>query len=117
MLRLSEGPVWVACWKGSICGTVAALAKGSALYVRGMAVLPGTRGKGIGEALLQKVENFATEHGHETLLLTTTPFLESAIRLYDKSGFHRIAGGQTDLCGTPLFTMEKKLDASANSGV
>jgi hypothetical protein len=40
LVRLSEGPVWVTRWEDSLCGTVAAVARGSALYVRGMAVLP-----------------------------------------------------------------------------
>jgi len=60
---------------------VAAVARGAALYVRGMAVLPSVRGKGVGETLLRAVEAFASEQGHMTLLLTTTPFLDSAIRL------------------------------------
>ena len=110
--RMSEGPVWVALRKDSICGTVAAVARGATLYVRGMAVLPSVRGQRVGQALLQQVEIFAAEHRHETLVLTTTPFLDSAIRLYEKSGFYRTADGSTDLYGTPLFTMEKRLGAS-----
>jgi GNAT superfamily N-acetyltransferase len=113
--RLTEGPVWVALWEDSICGTVAALARDEALYLRGMAVVPGTRGKGAGEALLKQVEAFATQHGHQRLLLTTTPFLVSAIRLYEKFGFYRISGSSADLFGTPLFTMEKKLQAPNES--
>jgi GNAT superfamily N-acetyltransferase len=111
--RMSEGPVWLAVREDSLLGTVAAVARGPVLYVRGMAVLPSMRGRGIGEALLKAVEAFAMEHGHTTLLLTTTPFLDSAIRLYERSGFSRTAGGETDLFGTPLFSMEKKLHASA----
>lgn len=114
LVRLSEGPVWVALWQDSLWGTVAVVARGAALYVRGMAVLPTVRGKGVGEALLKAVEAFASEHGHKTLLLTTTPFLDSAIRLYERFGFSRTAGGETDLYGTPLFTMEKRLGASAS---
>jgi GNAT superfamily N-acetyltransferase len=112
LVRLSEGPVWVAFWKDSLCGTVAAVPRGAALYVRGMAVLPNVRGQGVGETLLKAVEAFAQEHGHTTLLLTTTPFLDSAIRLYERFGFSRTAGGETDLFGTPLFRMEKRLHAS-----
>jgi GNAT superfamily N-acetyltransferase len=114
LVRLSEGPAWVALWQDSLCGTVASVARGAALCVRGMAVLPAVRGKGVGEALLKAVEAFASEHGHQTLLLTTTPFLDSAIRLYERFGFSRTAGGETDLYGTPLFTMEKRLGASAS---
>ena len=109
MIRLREGPVWVALADDSICGTVAAVSQSAGLYVRGMAVLPRVRGRGAGEALLKQVETFAREQGHQTMLLSTTPFLDSAIRLYERSGFHRVAGGATDLSGTPLFTMEKKL--------
>ena len=73
----------------------------------------GAAGKRVGEALLKAVEAFAMQHGHTTLLLTTTPFLDSAIRLYERSGFSRTAGGETDLLGPPLFTMEKRLSTSA----
>src|SRR5438445_8096181 len=58
LVRLSEGPVWVAVLEESLCGTVAAVARGTALYVRGMAVLPSVRGGGVGEALLKAVEAF-----------------------------------------------------------
>jgi len=112
LVRITEGPVWVALWGDSICGTVAAVARGRALYVRGMGVLPTARGKGTGEALLQQAETFAIEHGLETLVLTTTPFLISAIRLYERFGFCRTPDGPSDLFGTPLFTMGKRLSPS-----
>jgi GNAT superfamily N-acetyltransferase len=111
--RMSEGPVWIAVGEDSLCGTVAAVARGAALYVRGMAVLPSVRGKGVGDALLKEVEAFAVGHGYGRLLLTTTPFLDSAIRLYERFGFSRTTGGDTDLFGTPLFTLEKRLSTSA----
>jgi len=41
------------------------------------------------------------------MLLSTTPFLDDAIRLYQRFGFERIREGLHDLAGTPLFTMEK----------
>jgi len=111
LVRMSEGPAWVALWEDSICGTVAAVPRDAALYVRGMAVLPRVRGMGAGEALLKEVETFAIEHHYRTLLLTTTAFLDSAIRLYERFGFYRTAGGSSDLFGTPLFTMERQLGA------
>ena len=43
------------------------------------------------------------------MFLSTTPFLESAIRLYEKFGFQRTSDGPLDLFGTPLFTMQKSL--------
>ena len=112
LARLREGPAWVALVQDSIRGTVAVFARGDALYIRGMAVLPEGRGQGVGRELLRQVEIFAAAEGHRTLVLTTTPFLNSAIRLYQRSGFSRTATGAGDLFGTPLLTMEKTLGAS-----
>lgn len=107
--RMREGPVWVAVENGTIVGTVAAVPRADSLYVRGMAVDPALRGRGTGRALLERVEEFATQNGFERLRLSTTPFLLSAIRLYEKHGFRRDAAGPHDLLGTPLFTMVKDL--------
>jgi GNAT superfamily N-acetyltransferase len=107
--RMREGPVWVASCDEAIVGTVSAVASSGAAYVRGMAVLPGARGSGAGSALLNQVENWAAAEGATRIFLSTTPFLESAIRLYEKFGFRRTNGGPFDLFGTTLFTMEKSL--------
>jgi putative acetyltransferase len=96
----------------AIVGTVAAVAKGERLYIRSMAVLPSARGHGIGKALLEQIEKFATEQGFQRLYLSTTPFLLSAIRLYESFGFDRTSEGPHELFGTPLFTMEKKIAAA-----
>jgi len=53
-LRMDEGPVWIALDEGEIAGTVSAVPRGEALYVRGMAVLPSARGKGIGRRSMVK---------------------------------------------------------------
>ena len=108
--RIEEGPVWVSLCNDKIVGTVSVLDKGSeGSYVRGMAVLPAARGKGIGRRLLEQVEAFAHEHGYERLFLSTTPFLEPAIQLYKGFGFRPTDEGPYDLFGTPLFTMVKSL--------
>ena len=106
-VRMSEGPVWVALSEGVTIGTVAAVLKGRSAYIRGMAVLPTARGSGAGSRLLQEVEEWAGTKGCDRLFLSTTPFLDSAIRLYEKSGFRRTDEGPHDLFGTPLFTMVK----------
>jgi GNAT superfamily N-acetyltransferase len=107
--RMREGPVWVALQDDAVLGTVSAVPRGEALYVRGMAVLPAARGQGIGGLLLAHLEQFALEHGYRRLFLSTTPFLYNAIRLYERFGFLRSSAGPHDLFGTPLFTMEKVL--------
>ncbi|MDQ3929003.1 MAG: GNAT family N-acetyltransferase [Chloroflexota bacterium] len=108
--RMNEGPVWVAVHHATIVGTVSAVPKGEALYVRGMAVLPTARGQRIGELLLEQVEGFARAHGYKRLFLSTTPFLDRAIRLYERCGFRRSDEGPQELFGTPLFTMDKTLE-------
>jgi GNAT superfamily N-acetyltransferase len=107
--RMKEGPVWVATLGGAAVGTVAAVARGEELYIRGMAVLPEGRGRGIGELLLREVEDYASTQGYGRLTLSTTPFLRRAIRLYERFGFRRVGAGPRDLMGTPLFTMVKSL--------
>jgi GNAT superfamily N-acetyltransferase len=107
LIRMQEGPVWVAVRDGVALGTIAAMVKGESVYIRGMAVLPAARGLGAGAALLREVESWAIHEGYQRLFLSTTPFLDSAIRLYERFGFRRVDEEPQDLLGTPLFRMEK----------
>jgi GNAT superfamily N-acetyltransferase len=109
--RMEEGPAWIALWANRIAGTASAVQKGEeGLYVRGVAVVPSMRGRGIAEVLMNEVEYFARQNGCARMFLTTTPFLTSAIRLYERFGFMRVPNGTSDLFGTPLIKMEKNLD-------
>jgi GNAT superfamily N-acetyltransferase len=110
LTRMREGPIWVALREGVVMGTVAAVVKNESVYVRGMAVLPAARATGAGTALLQHVEGWASGQGCGRLFLSTTPFLSSAIRLYERYGFRRTDEGLHALFGTPLFTMEKAVE-------
>jgi ribosomal protein S18 acetylase RimI-like enzyme len=105
--RINEGPVWLAFLDEAIIGTVSAVVKGRALYIRGLAVLPLARGHRVGRRLLREIEVFASENKPGRLFLSTTPFLLGAIRLYDLCGFARTDEGPGELFGTALFTMEK----------
>jgi GNAT superfamily N-acetyltransferase len=107
--RWSEGPVWIALQDGRAVGTVAALPKGEALYIRSMGILPEGRGRGLGRLLLEQVEDYARRQSFKRMILSTTPFLLRAIRLYERFGFVRNGEGPHELFGTPLFTMEKDL--------
>ena len=114
--RMGQGPVWVALLSDAIVGTASVVEKGEGrLYVRGMAVLPSARGRGVGELLLREIEVFALRNNCTRLLLSTTPFLASAIRLYERFGFQRTADGPHDLFGTPLFSMAKALNSARKS--
>ena len=109
-VRMTEGPVWVAQHAGTAIGTVSVVPRGEDLYIRGMAVLPKARGLQLGLSLLKQVEEFAREQNHKRLVLSTTPFLLRAIRLYEGVGFRRADQGPHALFGTPLFTMVKMLE-------
>lgn len=107
--RMNEGPIWVALQGERIVGTVSTVLKGQACYLRSMAIVSTARGQRIGARLLDQVEQFAREQGADHLYLSTTPFLERAIRLYERCGFRRSEEGPLTLFGTPLFTMVKTL--------
>lgn len=108
-VRMNQGPIWVAVHNNQIVGTASLVSKPEGIYVRGMAVLPAARGLGIGYLLLDEIQRFAEAHCSKRLLLSTTPFLNRAIRLYEAFGFARTNEGPHDLFGTPLFTMQKIL--------
>jgi GNAT superfamily N-acetyltransferase len=108
--RFAEGPIWIAELADAIVGTVAAVAQGTDLYIRSMAVRPAARGSGIGARLLNTVEAFAAAHRCRRLLLNTTPFLRAAVQLYECHGF-RYTGEEPDLFGTRLLTMAKDVRA------
>ena len=107
LARMREGPVWIALRHIEVVGTVAAVVEDNSLYIRGMAVRPEARRLKVGALLLDQAERFALEQGCSRVFLSTTPFLDAAIRLYEKSGFRRVQDGGHDLFGTPLFRMEK----------
>jgi GNAT superfamily N-acetyltransferase len=111
--RMLDGPIWIASLDNAVVGTVSVVLRGEELYIRGMAVLPSSRGLHLGELLLNQVENFALAQNCKRLILSTTPFLLRAIRLYEQAGFRRTAEGPHDLFGTPLFTMVKGLSPIA----
>jgi putative acetyltransferase len=105
--RLADGPIWVAEQEGRIAGTVSAIVRPDGVYVRSMAVARVARGCGIGRLMLKHVQDFAAEQDRHRLYLSTTPFLSSAIRLYEQAGFMRTSAPPYELFGTALFTMEK----------
>ena len=74
-----------------------------------MAVHPRVRGRGIGAQLLEIAEQFARDQRCRDLVLSTTPFLDHAIALYERRGFVRTDEAPHELFGTPLFTMRKRI--------
>jgi len=108
--RINKKAVWLVMNNNFIAGTVSLFPQRDQLYVRSLAVNPNARGQGIGRLLMDHVHEMAFAHGCSQIMLTTTPFLLPAIKLYEKFGFE--AKGKDDLFGTPLIWMTKNLARS-----
>lgn len=116
--RFGEGPQWIALVDNGPVGTVSVMPEPEWLYIRSMAVLPAAQGLGIGNLLLQAVEEYAVETGFEKLFLYTTYFSQSAIHLYEKNGFYWVRDTPPDeWFGTPGLAMEKKLNRNTKQNV
>jgi GNAT superfamily N-acetyltransferase len=107
--RMDEGPVWVAVHNGEVVGTISAIPKGREIRIRGLAVRPAERGRGIGRLLLVHVARYAFTNGFRRMSLSTTPFLTRANREYEQFGFQRSSEGPQIFHGTPIYTMTKFL--------
>ncbi len=120
--RMAQGPVWVVedSPRSGFMGTVSGVLDNRGLYVRGMAVHPDARRRGIGRLLLEAAETYARDSRAPCLWLSTTRFLVGSQRLYSDFGFVA-APGPADLFGVPLMSYEKRLDGEpgmpgANAG-
>jgi len=105
--RFGSDLIIVAVHGEEILGTVSAVLQGNEIYIRSMAVLSKARSQKLGQKLLGYIEGLTREGKYQRLKLSTTPFLDRAIRLYEQFGFVRV--GVDDLHGTPLITMVKPL--------
>lgn len=114
--RMREGPVWVVLMGDVVVATASAMVTERGCYVRGMGVIPAARGHRIGWKLLETIEQSARDKRLPLLYLSTTPFLDRAISLYEHYGFHRTEDGPPDLFETPLFTMVKPLTSGIENG-
>ena len=86
--RFEIGRVWLAFDGGEAVGTVTALPdEGGGVYIRSMAVKPSAQGRGVGQKLLETIEEDARARGEKRLHLYTTFVLPAAQPLYQKNGF------------------------------
>ena len=86
--RFAEGPMWIAYVEGEPVGTVSGLPEGERFYIRSMAIRPSAQRGGVGQRLLDTLEQFALDAGYKKLYLYTTFVLPGAKRLYEKNGFY-----------------------------
>ena len=107
--RMREGPVWVAVLDHAIVGTASTVANKAGLYIRGMAVLPAFRGRGIGRLLMEHIEQYAMAKGFQRMFLSTTPEMSAAIRFYEHFGFELTDQNTATFSASPLLIMQKLL--------
>ena len=67
------------------------------------------KGKGYGKELVQIAENWAKSAGYENLYLETHTNLSTALKLYEKTGFHEIERPRSTSHGTMNRFYLKKL--------
>lgn len=107
--RMKAGITWVFIRELNVIGTLSGKIKSDQFYLSGMAVAPKSRGSKIGWHLLKTAEQYSKDANINRMVLSTTPFLSSAIVLYEKFGFEKILEPPGHLLGTPLFRMEKSI--------
>ena len=71
-----------------------------------VAVLPAHRGKGYGRALVLQLEALAHQHKLARLSLNPHHYLE---RFYGALGYVTVPGGEVEVAGHQLITMQKQL--------
>ena len=88
---LPEGRLYLARWDGATagCGGLRKLDE-TRCELKRLYVRPAFRGHQLGEALLRRLIDDARAIGYHHMLLDTLPFMDSALRLYRRFGFHGI---------------------------
>jgi len=110
--RLQQMRVLVALSGGKVVGTVAGAVHDREGHLRGMAVLPEYRGRGVSRRLLTAIESWLLTQGCTRLSLDTTQPLRAAIRFYEKNGYHA-SGRVRDFFGMPLMEYVKDCMSSS----
>jgi putative acetyltransferase len=96
-----NGEFWVVEQAGQVVGTAAYCPTHRgvrAVELRKMYLLATVRGKGLGRHLLQQLEQAVAAQGFQQIWLETATILQSAIKLYENSGYTLTTGVETPRC-------------------
>ena len=109
--RFAEGPIWLAVDGDEAIGTVSGMPESGRFYIRSMAVKPSAQGRGVGQRLLDTLDEYAREQGFSKLYLYTTFVLPAAQLMYEKNGFYVVRETPPEeWFGVGGIEMEKILD-------
>ncbi|MFF1377251.1 GNAT family N-acetyltransferase [Streptomyces sp. NPDC058308] len=87
------------------CGPVADIAREGESEIRMLAVSPGARGRGVGELLVRACVQRSRDAGRDRLVLSSSPSMRTAHRLYERLGFARTPERDwSPVPGLPLLT-------------
>ncbi len=101
------GQIFMAIVSGLAAGTVALIPDGKgSLELTKMAVSPEFQGMGIGDRLMEKCLEYATEQGVGTMWLESHTKLAPALSLYQKHGFEEVSGNPNSLYARADIRME-----------
>lgn len=95
------GEFWVVERQQQLVGTGGyyPIARGhKAVEIRKMYLLPEVRGQGLGKYLLQALEQAVTAKGFEQIWIETASVLQTAVKLYESSGYQPSSGVETARC-------------------
>jgi putative acetyltransferase len=86
--QTEHGGFWVAEEAGRVLGTVAVRKKeGRTCELKRLYVRAGARGRGLGQRLYDRAEEFARGAGYERIWLDSSRRFKEARRLYERNGF------------------------------
>lgn len=80
--------VWVALEAGNVAGVLIAVASRDAWHLANLAVHPGYGGRGLGRALIERMEDAAKRAGVGDLALTTHVAMPDNVAIYTRLGWH-----------------------------
>jgi len=107
VLRVEEaywqtgGEFWIVERQGQIVGTAGYYPierAPKAVEIRKMYLIPTARGQGLGRFLLRNLEEAIASKGFEQIWIETASVLETAVKLYESSGYQPSTGVETDRC-------------------
>lgn len=102
-VRMKSMRIIVAAANGGIIGTIAgAKHDGGVGHLRGMAIMPAFKGRGVAAELLHAIEAHLRTSGCTRITLNTTEPLLAAMKFYEKHGYTR-TGRVADFFGMRLI--------------